>query len=140
MCKARDRKARLHSYLLDFMWETRFQLCIEGPKPRPQSQFRRRSVRHLLSQRFHAEIGQAGAYTRRSGLDRETNKALLLRHITGNAVEGARLQELIEVLRHQAGDQVQGLLRELKREGLVSIRGTTKAGRWFPKEAGGDSA
>lgn len=45
MCKARDRKARLRSYLFDFMWEDRFQLCIEGPKPRPQSQFRWRSKR-----------------------------------------------------------------------------------------------
>jgi len=136
MCKARDRKARIHSYLFDFMWEARFQLCIEGPKPRPQSQFRGRGVRHLLSQRFYAEIGQPGAYTRRSGLDRETNKALLLQHIKGNAAKGARMQELIEVLRHPSRDQVQGLLRELKREGQVWFQGTTKGGRWFPRQGG----
>jgi ATP-dependent DNA helicase RecG len=97
---------------------------------------RGRGVRYLLSQRFYAEIGQAGAYTRRRGLDRETNKALLLRHITGNAVEGARLQELIEVLRHQSRNQVQHLLRELKREGQIRFQGTTKAGRWFPPQGG----
>ena len=37
-----------------------------------------------MSRRFHASIGKGGEYTRRKGLDRDTNKALLLKHITEN--------------------------------------------------------
>src|SRR5262249_20748613 len=42
---------------------------------------RGRGTRYMLSRRFYDFIGQRGAYTRRRGLDRETNKALLEKHI-----------------------------------------------------------
>ena len=90
---------------------------------------RGRGVRYLLSQRFYAEIGKTALYTRTRGLDRETNKALLLRHIIGNAIEGAQFQDLLEVLRHESRDQVQHLLRELKRDGLIRFLGATKGRR-----------
>lgn len=99
---------------------------------------RGRGVRHLLSQRFYSEIGRAGAYTREKGLDRQTNLALLLRHVEENAVSGARLQDLLDVLRHLSRDEVQGLLRELKDAGRVHVRGATKAGRWFPGRGDGE--
>ena len=99
---------------------------------------RGRGVRRLLSQRFYSEIGRAGAYTRRKGLDRQTNLALLLRHVEENADSGARLQDLLEVLRHLSRDEVQGLLRELKDAGRVHVRGATKAGRWFPGKGDGE--
>jgi ATP-dependent DNA helicase RecG len=95
---------------------------------------RGRGVRFILSRKFHSFLGKPGAYTRERGLDRETNKALLLKHIVENAEQGARLQELLDVLRHLSRDQVQGLLRELKRDGRVHLTGATKAGRWFPGE------
>ncbi|SPE35548.1 hypothetical protein SBA6_470054 [Candidatus Sulfopaludibacter sp. SbA6] len=93
---------------------------------------RGRGVRYLPSQKFYSEIGRAGAHTREKGLDRQTNLALLLRHVGENAVSGARLQDLLDVLRHLSRDQVQGLLRELKDAGRIHPKGTTKAGRWFP--------
>jgi ATP-dependent DNA helicase RecG len=99
---------------------------------------RARGVRYLLSQRFYSEIGRAGAYTREKGLDRQTNLALLLRHVEENAVSGARLQDLLDVLRHLSRDEVQGLLRELKDAGRVHVRGATKAGRWFPGRGDGE--
>lgn len=99
---------------------------------------RGRGVRHLLSQRFYSEIGRAGAYTREKGLDRQTNLALLMRHVEENAATGARLQDLLDVLRHLSRDEVQGLLRELKDAGRVHVRGATKAGRWFPGKGGGE--
>jgi ATP-dependent DNA helicase RecG len=82
---------------------------------------RGRGVRFILSRKFHSFLGKPGAYTRDRGLDRETNKALLLKHIVENADQGARLQELLDVLRHLSRDQVQGLLRKLKREGRVHL-------------------
>lgn len=45
MCKGGDRKVQLLSYLLDSIGHTHRQLCIEGPKLRPQGQFRGRSMR-----------------------------------------------------------------------------------------------
>ena len=93
---------------------------------------RGRGTRYLLSRRFYRFVGRAGAYTRRKGLDRETNKSLFARHIDDSTAAGATLSELREVLPGLSRDQVQTLLRELKREGRVEVHGVTKAARWFP--------
>ncbi len=44
---------------------------------------------YLLSQRFYQLAGRSGAYTRRKGLDKETNKELLLKHIKRNKAKEA---------------------------------------------------
>ncbi len=93
---------------------------------------RGRGTRHLLSRRFYRFLGQAGTYTRRRGLDRETNKALLVRHIEDSAAAGATLGDLQQVLPDLSRDQVRTLLRDLRKGGRIEVRGTTKAGRWFP--------
>ena len=79
-------------------------------------------------------MGRGGAYTRKRGLDRETNKTLLLRHIEDSAAAGTRLEELQQVLPGLSRHQVQTLLRELKRDGRIEVKGTTKAARWFPAD------
>jgi ATP-dependent DNA helicase RecG len=93
---------------------------------------RGRGIRHLLSRRFYRFLGRGGTYTRRRGLDRETNKTLLLRHIEDSASTGTTLGELQQVLPDLSRNQVQTLLRELKRAGQIEVQGTTKAARWFP--------
>lgn len=93
---------------------------------------RGRGTRYLLSRRFYRFLGRAGAYTRQRGLDRETNRTLLARHIEASAETGATLGELQEVLPGLSRDQVRTLVRELRREGRVEVRGATKAARWFP--------
>lgn len=93
---------------------------------------RGRGTRYLLSRRFHTALGERGSYTRRRGLDRETNKALLLRHVEDTAATGTKLEQLQQVLPALSRHQVQTLLRELKREGRVEVQGATKAARWFP--------
>jgi ATP-dependent DNA helicase RecG len=99
---------------------------------------RGRGTRHLLSRRFYKALGKAGAYTRRRGLDRETNKELLLKHIEGAKPAGAALADLQEVLPGLSRDQVRTLLRELREERRIEVRGVTKAARWHtapkPKE------
>ena len=94
---------------------------------------RGRGVRLLLSRRFYRHIGKAGVYTRKRGLDRETNKALLLKHIQDNRNEGSRLGELVQVLPALSRAQVQNLLQGLRREGRIHKVGTTKAARWYPE-------
>ncbi len=93
---------------------------------------RGRGVRHLLSRRFYKAIGRTGAYTRKRGLDRETNKALLVKHLERNPREGSPLGDLIDVLPALSTSQIRHLLGELRDQGLVHLLGHTKAARWYP--------
>jgi len=95
---------------------------------------RGRGARYILSRRFYRFIGKKGAYTRAVGLDRETNKHLLLKHIRDNRKEGSTLRELMEVLPSLSRSQVQGLLRELKSEGRARVVGRTRGAKWFPSQ------
>lgn len=86
----------------------------------------------LLSRRYYESVGQRGAYTRRKGLDRETNLALLLKHIEDNRVNGSKLDELCQVIPSLPRTTIQSLLKTLKQRGKASLVGRTNAGRWFP--------
>ena len=90
-----------------------------------------RGVKYMLPRRFYVAIGSAGAYTRKKGLDRETNKELLLKHIAWSDPVGAQLKELMQVLPSQGRAAIQVLLRELRREGRVHSVGVTKGARWL---------
>jgi hypothetical protein len=83
---------------------------------------RGRGVRFILSRKFHSFLGQHGAYTRRKGLDRETNKALLCKHILENQEAGSAFHDLEQVLPALSRNQVQKLLQELKAEGRIEER------------------
>ncbi|NQW50202.1 MAG: putative DNA binding domain-containing protein [Rhodospirillales bacterium] len=96
---------------------------------------RGRGTKYILSRSLYAAIGSKGAYTRRRGLDRETNKALLLKHVEDNSSAGARMEELMQVLPALPRGQIQALLRELRADGKVHMVGTTKAARWYPGAA-----
>jgi ATP-dependent DNA helicase RecG len=92
---------------------------------------RGRGSRLMLSRRFHRFLGSAGDFTRKAGLDRETNKELLIKHIRDSGKDGARLEDLRQVLRDHSADQVQTLIRELSKEGRVHHVGRTRAARWY---------
>ena len=93
---------------------------------------RGRGVRHILSHRYYALAGKTGVYTRKRGLDRETNKELLFEHIKRNVSTGSQLKEFMQVLPALNRNQVRRMLRELKREGRIVCRGRTRGARWFP--------
>ncbi len=86
----------------------------------------------LLSRRYYEFVGQKGTYTRKKGLDRETNLALLLKHLEENQTVGCRLEELCQVLPALPTTQVQSLLRTLRRRHLAHSLGRTNQGRWYP--------
>jgi ATP-dependent DNA helicase RecG len=94
-----------------------------------------KGTKYLLSKRFYMAIGDKAAYTRRRGLDRETNKALLIKHLEHYAAEGSQLRDLIKVLPNLSRGQIQSLMKELKQEGRAYPKGKTKGGRWFPGSA-----
>ena len=86
----------------------------------------------MLSRKYYEFVGDEPAYTRKKGLDREQNLALLLNHITDNRATGSKLEDLCAVLSALPMTQVQSLLRTLKRQNKAHPVGTTSAGRWFP--------
>ena len=88
--------------------------------------------KYILARRYYSFIGKMGVYTRKRGLDRDTNKTLLLKHIAGNKKIGTQFSELMDVLPSLTREQVKTLLKEMKRDGLVLSKGRTKAGRWYP--------
>jgi ATP-dependent DNA helicase RecG len=93
---------------------------------------RGRGVKHFLSKRLYVALDDRGSYTRRRGLDRETNKTLLLKHITEYASEGSPLRDLCQVLPQVSYAQVRRLLSELQAERRAHMKGKTKGARWFP--------
>jgi len=95
---------------------------------------RGRGTRYVLSRQFYEFIGKKGTYTRKRGLDRETNKMLLLKHIKDNQKEGSPLGELMQVLPMFSRRQVQRLIKELEVEGRIFSRGKTRAGLWYSTE------
>ena len=95
---------------------------------------RGRGVRYLLSRGLYASLGEKGTYTRRRGLDRETNKALLEKHLRENAAQGAPLSELCQVLPSLSESGVQRLLGELRDEGRAVLQGARRWARWSPVE------
>jgi len=88
--------------------------------------------KYMLSRRFYQFLGQSGAYTRRRGLDQETNKMLLLKHIRDNTRQGSRLDELEQVLPNLLQSAVKRLLQELKQQGYIHTVGRTRGARWYP--------
>ena len=95
-----------------------------------------KGTRYLLSKTLYAQLGEAAAYTRRRGLDRETNKELLLQHLRDFGAAGVQLRQLCGVLPHLSYGQVRSLLAELKAEHKVRASGRTNAGRWYLVESG----
>jgi ATP-dependent DNA helicase RecG len=95
-----------------------------------ESTGRGRGIQYLLSKRFYAALGEKGVYTRRKGLDRDTNKALLEKHLSGQGAVGAALSELRQVLPSVSEKGVQSLLNELRREGRIALSGSRRWARW----------
>ncbi len=86
----------------------------------------------MLSRRFYEFTGQKGVYTRKKGLDREQNLELLLMHIREQSSQGAKLEDLCQVLSALKPTHVQSLVRTLQKRSLIHVVGAKKYGRWFP--------
>ena len=91
-----------------------------------------RSTRYILCQKYYTLAGKSGVYTRKRGLDKETNKELLFKHIRSNAKSGSKLDELCQVLPALSRRQVQKLTKELQDQGQIHFKGKTKSSLWFP--------
>lgn len=91
-----------------------------------------RGKEYILSGTFHKSIGRRGTYTRKIGLDRDTNKMLLLSLIERCSSDGCQLKELMQVLPSKNRGQVQYLLALLRQEGKAHYTGFGTASTWYP--------
>jgi len=98
-----------------------------------ESMGRGKGTSYLLSRRFYAALGAKGVYTRKKGLDHDTNKALLEKHLCSQGETGAPLAELRQVLPAESERAVQRLLDELRDEGKIALQGQRRWARWFIK-------
>jgi ATP-dependent DNA helicase RecG len=87
--------------------------------------------KYVLARSFYEVTGKAGKRTRIVGLDRDTNKELLFKHIKECGTTGAQLKEFQQVLPGQSRSQIQVYIRELKAEGRIFVVGKTSNARWF---------
>ena len=87
--------------------------------------------KYVLARSLYSAVGKSGIHTRIVGLDRDTNKELLLKHMRKKGVEGAPLRELQQVLPGHNRSQIQVLLRELRDADRAYCVGKTHAARWF---------
>lgn len=87
--------------------------------------------KYVLARSLYSAAGKPGVHTRIVGLDRDTNKELLVKHIREEGRDGTPLKDLQQVLPGQTRGQIQVLLRELRKEGRIHLVGKTSAGRWF---------
>jgi ATP-dependent DNA helicase RecG len=87
--------------------------------------------KYVLARRFYEVTGKLGVHTRLVGLDRETCKELIYKHIQGCANQGTPLREIMQVLPSHSKSQVQYLLKELHEENRVYQKGATTASRWY---------
>lgn len=90
--------------------------------------------KYVLARSLYAATGKTGVHTRHVGLDRDTNKELLLKHIRRNNEVGTPFKELQQVLPGLNRSQIRVLMRELRESGKVFSKGTTSAARWFVSE------
>lgn len=87
--------------------------------------------KYVLARSLYSAVGKSGIHTRKVGLDRETNKELLIKHLRGKKGEGAPLREFQQVLPALSPSSIQVLLRELRDDGRIYLMGKTSAGRWY---------
>ena len=89
--------------------------------------------KYVLARSLYEVTGKTGIHTRLVGLDRETNKELILKHIRKNRERGTPFHELEQVLPSHSKDQIKVLMRELQRSNQIYAIGKTSSAKWFAR-------
>jgi ATP-dependent DNA helicase RecG len=87
--------------------------------------------KYVLARGIYGAVGKSGVYTRTTGLDKNTNKELVLKHIRDNGKNGTPLSEVQQVLPNYSRYQIQALLRELRDENKIFLSGKTNGAKWY---------
>ena len=78
----------------------------------------------ILSRKYYEHTGRKGEYTRRRGLDKETNKQLLIKHLEHH--RKGYIEDFVEVLKDVPKYTVNRYLKELKDEETIELIGNPK--------------
>jgi len=92
-----------------------------------------------LARRWYEATSKSRVHTRLVGLARETNKELLIKHMRASGDKGAPLKELQQVLPGHSHNQLQVLMRELRKEDRIYCEEKTNAARWFLLDSSSES-
>jgi ATP-dependent DNA helicase RecG len=95
-----------------------------------ESQGRGKGQRCFLSRALYEVMGTPGTHTRQQGLDYETNKELLLKHLRSCHGPGAKISELEQVLPAQSRASILRMLSDLREEGRVALIKGGRSSRW----------
>jgi ATP-dependent DNA helicase RecG len=88
--------------------------------------------KYVLARSLYDAVGKSGTYTQRVGLDHETNKELILKHIIIlHGDKSTPLNELYQALPGHSRGQLQALLKALRNEQRIHPQGKTSAAKWF---------
>jgi ATP-dependent DNA helicase RecG len=90
--------------------------------------------RNFLSRELYEVMGKPGVHTRQQGLDYETNKELLLKHLRSCETAGAQMTELEQVLPAQSRRAILRMLQDLRDEGRVHLQGGGRSMRWYLRQ------
>ncbi len=85
----------------------------------------------ILSKKFYVLSGKKGVYTRKKGLDRETNKQLLLKHIRENAQTGSTMPEFRQILPECTDIMIRNLINELRTDKQIEKKGDKRGSKYF---------
>jgi len=88
--------------------------------------------KYILSKEYYQDIGKKGEYTRRKGLDKETNKHLITKHLQN--YQKGYMGDFIDVLKNISKPTINKYLNELKEEGKIELIGNPRIVRG-PKKA-----
>ncbi|MBI5787296.1 MAG: putative DNA binding domain-containing protein [Candidatus Schekmanbacteria bacterium] len=88
-----------------------------------------RGTRHLLSKKYYSYVNKGGEYTRKRGLDKDTNKMLIIEHLK-HFTKG-KITDFEAVFPGMKRQQIHRLLHSLKKEGKIEFRGSQKSGFWI---------
>lgn len=80
--------------------------------------------RYMLAKKYYEYVGQKGTYTRRKGLDKETCKELIVKHITNNG--RGDMKEFLEVLPDIPRNTINSYLVELRNESRINLVGNPR--------------
>jgi ATP-dependent DNA helicase RecG len=95
-----------------------------------ESQGRGKGRRSFLSRALYETMGTPGVHTRQQGLDYETNKALLLKHLSSCSTGEAPIKDLEQVLPAQSRASILRMLNELRDEGRIKLHRAARASLW----------
>ena len=85
---------------------------------------KRKGRKYILSHRIYQAQNDAGEYTRLKGLAREKSKQLIISHIERNG--RGTIAEFMQVFPELSRDAVRRMLRDLKEENLIEVKGESK--------------